>query len=414
MSYTIFDIEITEPLCDLHAAGDDEGVAILLRRKGVPIAFWMEELGSRPAFRSDALADEIARRAGEEILAEAIREELGRPFVPPPLPLLSVAICTRDGGERVARLLDSLGETLPTVAEPNGSLDIIVVDNAPSDDRTRTLVDERGGARYVLEPRPGLNFARNRAIAEARGALLAFLDDDVVVDQHWRRGLAEAVGENPDAVAFTGLVLPLELTTRAQVLFEQRGGFRRGFEKIRYGARLPGNPLYPAGAGIFGAGANMAFRTDVLRELGGFDEALDTGGPVPGGGDLDIFYRIIRAGRPIAYEPRFLAFHEHRRELAELRRQYRRSWGLGFMVFVTKCLRADPERRLQLLAFIAWWFRWELSELGRSIAGSQPIRGSHPIPPAMILGELYGGIVGLLGGYGRSRRRVARIRRTLP
>ena len=109
-----------------------------------------------------------------------------------------------------------------------------------------------GGARYVLEPRPGLNFARNRAIAEARGALLAFLDDDVVVDRHWRRGLAEAVGENPDAVAFTGLVLPLELATRAQVIFEQRGGFRRGFEKIRYGARLPGNPLYPQGPGYLG------------------------------------------------------------------------------------------------------------------------------------------------------------------
>ena len=42
----------------------------------------------------------------------------------------------------MARLLDSLGKTLPTVAEPNGSLDIIVVDNAPSDDRTHTLVDE--------------------------------------------------------------------------------------------------------------------------------------------------------------------------------------------------------------------------------------------------------------------------------
>jgi hypothetical protein len=78
------------------------------------------------------------------------------------------------------------------------------------------------------------------------------------------------------------------------------------------------------------------------------------------------------------------------------------------MVYVTKCLQADPERRLQLLALIAWWFRYELSELGRSIAGS------HPLPPAMILGELWGGIVGLLGGYGRSRRRVAGIRRTLP
>jgi hypothetical protein len=52
----------------------------------------------------------------------------------------------------------------------------------------------------------------------------------------------EAWAENPDAAAFTGLVLPYELATDAQILFEQRGGFRRGFEKIRYGQVLPGNP----------------------------------------------------------------------------------------------------------------------------------------------------------------------------
>ena len=102
----------------------------------------------------------------------------------------------------------------------------------------------------------------------AKGELLTHLDDDVVVDRGWLSGLAEAWAENPDAAGFTGLVLPLELATEAQILFEQRGGFRRGFEKIRYGRSLPGNPLYPCGPGIFGAGANMAFRWDVLLEPG--------------------------------------------------------------------------------------------------------------------------------------------------
>src|ERR1017187_7848104 len=90
-------------------------------------------------------------------------------------------------------------------------------------------------------------------------------------------------------------VLPMELETEAQVVFEKRGGFRRGFNRIRYGPVLPGNALYPGGAGIFEAGANMAFSAEVLRRMGGFDEALDTGPAVPGGGDLDIFYRVIRA-----------------------------------------------------------------------------------------------------------------------
>jgi len=100
--------------------------------------------------------------------------------------------------------------------------------------------------------------------------------------------------------------MPLRLDTTAQVLFEKRNGFRRGFDKNRFGREVPGNPLYPCGAGIFGAGCNMAFRRDLLRDIGGFDEALDTGTPLPGGGDLDIFYRIIRAGHALVYEPRYL------------------------------------------------------------------------------------------------------------
>ena len=87
-------------------------------------------------------------------------------------------------------------------------------------------------------------------------------------------------------------------------------------------------------------GCNMAFRRDVLLEIGGFDEALDTGAPLPGGGDLDIFYRIIRAGYVLVYEPSYMVFHEHRESVSALRRQYY-TWGLGLMAFVEKSYRND-------------------------------------------------------------------------
>ena len=159
---------------------------------------------------------------------------------------------------------------------------------------------------------------------------------------------------------------------------------------------------------MLGAGANMAYSVPFLREVGGFDEALDTGASVPGGGDLDMFYRVIRAGRALVYEPGFLVFHQHRRTMEGLRRQYRRSWGLGFMAYVVKCLRTDPERRGNLIRLMGWWFAHELWQLQKAV------RGVHALPPSMILGELVGGMIGLLGGYGRSRRRVARIRRRHP
>jgi GT2 family glycosyltransferase len=259
--------------------------------------------------------------------------------------------------------------------------------------------------RRVVEPVPGLDFARNRALREARGEVVAFLDDDIVADPGWLDGLREALAEDPEAGIVTGLVLPFALATPAQVTFERRGGFRRGTRKLRYaGDRLPGNPLFPFGSGMFGAGANMAVRREVVLGLGGFDEALDTGPPLPGGGDLDVFTRVLRAGHPLVYEPRMLVFHRHRPERAALRRQYR-SWGEGFMAYVAKTHAADPAGRERLRALVAWWVRAQARELARAALGRS--WG----PPGYVLEETAGGIAGLAGGYARSRRRSEALRR---
>jgi GT2 family glycosyltransferase len=286
-------------------------------------------------------------------------------------------------------------------------LSMLVVDNAPSDDQTRNVVEEFPGVRYVCEKKPGLDFARNRAWQEATGWIVAFLDDDVVVYRGWLQGLLEAYRVCPTAAGFTGLVLPYELETEAQLLFEKRGGFRRGFERIMFGQRMPRSPLYPVGAGISGAGANMAFVRDVLERIGGFDEALDTGAPLPGGGDLDMFYRIVRSGYAIVYEPRYLVFHQHRREISALRRQYK-SWGLGMMSFVAKAHRTDPAERKKILRFVAWWMRYQVLLLLRGLRGQRQFR------PDFVLAEMLGGLIGLCGEYDRSLRRVREIRRRFP
>src|SRR6185436_20837672 len=137
--------------------------------------------------------------------------------------------------------------------------------------------------------------------------------------------------------------------------------------------------------------------------LGGFDEALDTGPPLPGGGDLDIFYRMVRAGHPIVYEPRMLVFHQHRRELAGLARQYR-SWGQGFLAFLVKSYGADPGHRAKLRGVARWWFKDQAKQALRSLLGR------HTLPPGMVLAELRGGLAGLAGTYPRSLRRSTAIR----
>ncbi len=400
MPYSIIDIEVTQPLPTISLSESDTGIALILRRKDKPIGFLMQALPAKSVLTPEDLAQFIAKEAGTKLLQESIRDELITTTSLTHFPSLTVAICTKDRPENLARCLQSL----LNLQTPDLKLEILVTDNAPSDERTKELVKSLQSVRYVREPKPGLDFARNRALDSATGELLAFLDDDVVVDRKWLEGLMEAWAENPDAAAFTGLVLPYELATDAQILFEQRGGFRRGFEKIRYGQVLPGNPLHPCGAGIFGAGCNMAFRRELLLKIGGFDDALDTGAPLPGGGDLDIFYRVIRAGYSLVYEPKYLVFHQHRREYEKLRRQYW-TWGLGFMAFVVKSYQSDPPQRSQLRRLIRWWVKDQLQQLKHSLMGR------HVLPPTMILAELWGGIVGFFGEYSRSLRRVEQIRR---
>jgi GT2 family glycosyltransferase len=345
----------------------------------------------------------ILDEAGAAITTELLRRELGLDLPPANLPPLTVAICTKDHPELVARAIRSLFDA--AAGAPDGSsLEILVVDNASSDERTREVADSFHGVRYVCEPKPGLDFARNRAIEESCTELLAFLDDDAVADRRWLKGLQKASAQNPDAGAFTGPVLPYELETEAQVLFEARGGFGPKLESRRFAADCRDVRNYPCNAGLLGTGCNMVFRRRALEAVGGFDEALDTGAPLPGGGDLDILYRIIRAGFVLVQEPELLVWHQHRSEHAKLRRQMY-TWGLGMMAYAVKNYRMDGANRPRLRCMILGWFR---AMMRFTIAS---VRARNGWKADLAFAELWGGTVGVFGEYDRSKARVERIRK---
>lgn len=401
MRYRLLDLELEDDWPTVALDPDEGGLAVLLRLRRRPVSFFMHAYRPGQTVTAQALRAELNPDAVQAALGQRIREELtaARPSVT--MPTVTVAICTHARPD----LLEPCLQSVLALGAPDG-IEVLVVDNDPRDLATKNLVSGLEGVRYVREPRPGLDIARNRALREAASSFVAFIDDDVVVDREWLGGLREALEENPDAGVITGLVLPHELDTRAQIVFERRGGFRRGFRKLRYvGDHQPGNPLYPLGSGMFGAGANMVLRRDTALRIGGFDEALDTGPPLPGGGDLDIFTRMIRAGLPLVYEPRMLVFHRHRPEMSALRRQYF-SWGTGLMAFVTKTYRDDPSTRLRLRGLVVWWIRYELRQVLNNSLG----RGSGWGSPDLALTELGGGLVGLAGAYDRSRRRIAAAR----
>ena len=403
MGCAIIDIEVTKPLPRLSLNEGQTGFAAIIRRKGKPVGFWLDAPAAERILEPDELGRRIIAEAGQDLLAEAVREEMASPSSAA-CPSVTIAICTKDRPDDLAGLLKSLQTSIAAAARRNAALEIVVVDNAPSDDRTRQTALSFPGTRYALEPKPGLNFARNRAVLEANGEWLAFMDDDVSADAGWLDGFLDAAAAYADAGCITGLVLPLQLETEAQILFEKRGGFRKGFQRAVYRPFSEGKPFYPCSPGMFGTGANMTVRRDVVLGLGGFDDALDTGAPLPGGGDLDMFYRIIRAGHALVYEPSALVFHRHRRKMKELRRQYW-SWGIGFMSFAAKSYRTDPPARRHFRRVVMGQFKRGLFQLVKSLLGF------HVLPPPLILAELWGSLAGWIGGYDRSVRRIEEIRR---
>lgn len=407
MAYKISEIELSAPRVPIVLDADQDGFALVARWQGHLAGFHMEPAAPGSTVTAETLGALCNRQFSRRVVAMEVQAALLRRLddEAPPVPSLTIAICTRNRSARLARLLGSLEPVRR--ASRFRTTEILVVDNASVDDATRRAAAGFDSVRYVFEPKAGLDFARNTALSHAAGDLIAFLDDDVVVDRDWLAGLFAAWRGCPGAGGFTGLVLPYRLDTEAQIRFEARGGFGRGFTARRFHGASADNPLHPVGSGILGAGCNMAFDRTLLLRLGGFDEALDTGPPLPGGGDLDIFYRVLRAGRTMVYDPRYAVYHEHRETVAQLRRQYW-SWGLGFMAYLVKSRRADPDLRAKHGAIVRWWLLDQASRLAKA---ALRLRGREL---GYAAAELWGGVCGLAGEYDRSQARVRLIRERAP
>ncbi|HSF29353.1 MAG TPA: glycosyltransferase [Candidatus Tectomicrobia bacterium] len=174
-------------------------------------------------------------------------------------------------------------------------------------------------------------------LAEARGEIIAYTDDDVVVDRGWVHALAGVFAEEAEAMAVPGSVVPYELETEAQLLFKQYGGFGRGFKRkwYRLNRDRHGREVFHIHAGQFGTGANMAYRRSLFERIGVFDPALDIGAVTNGGGELEMFFRVLQERQTRVYEPNTIVRHRHRRKYAQPRVQIT-DFGLGFYAYLVR------------------------------------------------------------------------------
>ncbi|MEV0191024.1 glycosyltransferase [Kitasatospora purpeofusca] len=354
-------------------------VVALVRRGGRPLG--LVALGPDGAGGDESLRARLVAAAERDLRPEpdgAPAPAPGRADRTPPT--VTVVVCTRG---RPTLLGDSLRALLRT---DHPATEILVVDNAPEDDTTERLVRglAPGRLRYLREPVPGLARARNRGLAAAHGEIVAFTDDDTLADPGWAGALAAAFRADPRIACVTGLVVPAELDTEAQALFERYCGFGKGFAPRDWSRHTDAaDPLFPFAAGRFGTGANMAFRTGVLRRLGGFDPATGAGTPTRGGEDLLAFLGVLSAGHTLAYRPDAVVWHRHRRTRAELDAQIR-GFGIGLGGYLTAALVHRPALLAELLRRVPAGARYALR---RTAAPATPAVPAAPATPADHPGE---------------------------
>jgi glycosyltransferase involved in cell wall biosynthesis len=326
-----------------------------------------------------------------ELVVAALGDVWAEPVTVSPtvgLPLVSVVVpSTFERVELLERCVASL------VAQDYPSFEVVVVDNRPDGSVERAEFYRRLRAErrvsVVAEPRRGISPARNCGVALAVGEIVAFTDDDVEVESGWLRAIGSRFALEPQTDCVTGLVLPTELETPAQIWFERSGssldqhyqtttftndgswrgkslgGLRRG--RFEVTARRPGAPdetflMYRSGK--FGMGASMAVRASALRSAGAFDEALGAGSPTMAGEDHALLIAILFGGGRVTLDPAAFVFHTHRRTLAELEHQMR-GYGRGY----TAMLAATVWGSRAHLAGLFWYALQGLVLIPRKFAG---------------------------------------------
>jgi len=358
------EIELCDPIAALRPEvlskrTGTERLRLLVRHHRAPIGFLDVTLGAAGISADDVVGlvrsefgPELEQRLGSIAVQELGTDGLGwfvngsaRPVNRTPI---TVVIATRERPDALERCLAS------HFASDRPDEPVIVVDNAPLTEATTVIVErlqaEGRPVTYVREPRPGLGRAHNAALPFVTTPLVAFTDDDVLIDRSWLDALDEAFRVAPDVACVTGMIVPAELETPAQQWVEDYAGFGKGFQRTIFDLdrHRPADRLFPFTAGSLGSGANMAFRTSYLCANGGFADALGAGTLARGGDDLAAFHDVIVRGHQLVYEPAAIVRHHHHRTEEALRRQLH-GYGVGLGAYLTHVVVTRPWSLVSML-----------------------------------------------------------------
>jgi len=274
------------------------------------------------------------------------------------VPEITVCICTHDRPDYLRACLDGLARQ--TASTDN--FEIVVVDSFGSPEaaaRAAALTQAMPNARLIRVDRPGLSLARNAGAHAARGAYIAYIDDDAVAAPDWIARIADAIARStPPPAVLAGRILPAWeqplpgwwprrlLGVLSIIEFAGEGEFR--------------SPAVPTTLEPYGA--NMVVRRDAMLAVGGFNEATGRlGKTLLSDEDVQLAWTLQDEGEPVRYDGSIVVRHSIQASRLHPGWLLRRLYWQGASTVVTRCLLGDRRfvaralpRRLVVAALLSW------------------------------------------------------------
>jgi cellulose synthase/poly-beta-1,6-N-acetylglucosamine synthase-like glycosyltransferase len=258
-------------------------------------------------------------------------------------PSCTVVVCTRDRPEKVDQCLAMLRRLT------SARFEVLVVDNAPADDRTRRVAS-RWNVQYLLSPLPGLSRARNDGARSCDSECVAYLDDDSMPEPNWLSTLLQEF-RSPGVMAVCGAVLPTSIETESEKIWAAQLKWQT---ERRHGILGKDTPdwFVVANFGGIGDGGNMAFRREAFNIWPGFDIRLGRGAILPDSEEHLAFFQLIEKGYRVAFTPHAVVRHPYPKTIDQFRRCQLNT--LRNSVAYMSLLAAEcPAYRMSLIKYLA-------------------------------------------------------------
>lgn len=231
-------------------------------------------------------------------------------------PEISVAVCTYNRADVLPKCLESLADQ----SASSELFEVLIIDNNSTDDTKRIALDfckNHNNFKYIFEEKQGLSHARNRAIEEAKGEYLAYIDDDAITDKEWLKKIGSVIQNNKNIVAFGGPIYPWYNK-------EKPKWFKDEFATHSYGKQHFQLTEQNCPFGL--SGSNMIFKKEILNKYNCFSAEYGMNGDkIAFGEESFLFNKMLKNDENIQYFPGIFVYHLVSEKSYSLKEVFKRS-----------------------------------------------------------------------------------------